>query len=141
MVGTTFTPSMRAPHINRVLTLRHISAASSRRVAAATSSLDASATIDDTLDAPHRLGASSTLPGLSSPCVVDAGRQQTMPPLPEPILYDGPSGGARSRSIRTNADILPTSLPPPKTFDGPAIPGLPNQLRACAPVSRHVSCS
>lgn len=130
---------MRAPNLNRVLTLRHFSAALSRRVAAATSAVDAPAVIDDILDASHPLGASSTLPDRSSPRVVDAGRQQTIPPLPEPILYDGPSRGARSRSICTNADILPTSLPPPKVFDGPASPGVP--LRACAPVPRHVSGS
>jgi len=134
---------MRAPHphLNRVITLRHISAAASRRVAAATSPVDAPAAIDDILDASHALGASSTLPGLSSPRVVDAGRQQAIPPLPEPILYHGPSRGSRPRSIHTNSDILPTSLPPPKIFDGPASPGLYKQLRACAPISRHVSGS
>lgn len=135
---------MRAPHLNRVLTLRQMSTAASRRVAAATSPVDSP---DDTLDASHTLGASSTLSCPSSPRVVDAGtsRQQAIPPLPEPILYHGPSRGSMSRSTRTNSDILPTSLPPPKVFDGPASPGLVHKepVRACAqaPASRHVSSS
>jgi hypothetical protein len=129
---------MRAPHLNRVLTLRQMSAAASRRVAAATSPVDSPD--DSTLDTSHTLGASSPLPCL--PRVVNAGKQQAIPPLPEPILYHGPSRGSTSRSIRTNSDILPTSLPPPKVFDGPASPGLPKQpVRACAPASRHVSSS
>jgi hypothetical protein len=137
-------PPIRAPHLNRVLTLRHISAAASRRVAMATSPVDAPAAIDDILDVSHTLGASSTLSGLSPPRVVDAGRPQAIPPLPEPILYHGPSRGSGSKSIRTNSDdILPTSLLPPKVFDGPASPGPHKQpvIRACAPVSRYVSGS
>jgi hypothetical protein len=119
--------SMRAPHLNSVLSLRRISTASSRRVAAATPSVDALASVDDIFDAPYALGASSTPSGLSSQ--VDGAKQCTTPSLPQPILYDGPSQSINSRSIYTSAKTL-TSLPPPKVFDGPARPRLYRLLRS-----------
>ncbi|KAH9171801.1 hypothetical protein EDB89DRAFT_1802436, partial [Lactarius sanguifluus] len=75
----------------------------------------------DIFDAPHQLGGSSTLIGFSSsPRIIDSSSRQETPPLPEPILYDGPSRGRRSRSLYTSAEVLSTSLPPPVVFDGPA---------------------
>ena len=132
--GPLSMPSMRAPHLNCVLTLRHISTASSRRVATTTSSVDAPAAIDDIFDALHTLRASFTPPSLSASHVVDSTEQHTIPlaPLPQPILYDGPSQSIKSRSIYTSAKILPTSLPPPKVFDGPAKPRLHGLLRTAA---------
>jgi hypothetical protein len=133
-------PSMRVPHL---LTQRHIAAASSRCIAAATPSVDSSPAIGVIFDAPF--GMSSTHPGHSSSQVVDSERakQQTIPSLPEPILYDGPSQTIKSRSICTSANILPTSLPPPEIFDGPARPRLLHRLRADASesVPRHVTRS
>jgi hypothetical protein len=128
--GPLSIPSMRAPHLNCVLTLRHISTTSSRRVATATSSVDAPAAINDIFDAPHAFRAPSIPQSLSASHVVDRTEQHTIPPLPQPILYDGPSQSIKSRSIYTSAKILPTSLPPPKVFDGPAKPRLHGLLRA-----------
>lgn len=122
--GPLLIPSMRAPHLSCVLTLRLISTASSRRVPTVISSVDAPAAIDDSFDAPHTFRASSTLPTLSASHLVDRTEQHAIPLLPQPILYDGPSQSMKSRSIYTSVKILPTSLPPPKVFDGPAKPRL-----------------
>jgi hypothetical protein len=128
---------MRVPHL---ITQRHIAAASSRCIAAATPSVDSSPAIGVIFDAP--LGMSSTHPSHSSSQVVERAKQQTISSLPEPILYDGPSQSIKSRSISTSANILPTSLPPPETFDGPARPRLLHRLRragASESVPRHVT--
>jgi hypothetical protein len=130
---------MRVPHL---LTQRHIAAASSRCIAAATPSVDSSPAIGVIFDAPF--GMSSTHPGHSSSQVVERAKQQTIPSLPEPILYDGPSQTIKSRSICTSANILPTSLPPPEIIDGPARPRLLHRLRradASESVPRYVTRS
>ena len=132
MERTLSMPSMRAPHLNCVLSLRHFSTTSSRRVATTASSVDTPAAIGDIFDAPHTFRESSTSPGLSTSHVVDGAEQHTIPPLPQPILYDGPSQSIKSRSIYTSTKALPTSLPPPKVFDGPAKPRLHGLLRAAA---------
>lgn len=129
-------PSMRVPHL---ITQRHIAAASSRCIAAATPTVDSSSAIGVIFDAP--LGMSSTHPGHSSSQVVERAKQQTISSLPEPILYDGPSQSIKPRSI-CSANILPTSLPPPEIFDEPARPRLLHRLRravASESVPRHVT--
>ncbi|KAI0289980.1 hypothetical protein BC826DRAFT_1029348 [Russula brevipes] len=118
--------SMRAPRLNRVITPRRVSTVSLQRVATATSSTDGPAATElfDVFDPPYRPGESSTPPRLSSSRpAVEPERPETIPPLPEPILYDGRAQGRNSRSMGARARALPTSLPPPTIFDGPAKPG------------------
>src|SRR6266404_4637412 len=71
----------------------------------------------DMFVAPHQHGV---LVGFSSPRIVHSSSQRMTSPLPETILYDGPSWGKRSRLPHNTDKALPTSLPPPVIFDGPA---------------------
>jgi hypothetical protein len=125
-LAINYISSMRAPRLNRVITPRRVSTVSLRRVATATSSTDGPAAIEffDVFDPPYRPGEPSTPPRLSSSRrAVEPERPETIPPLPEPILYDGRAQGRNSRSMGARAKALPTSLPPPTIFDGPAKPG------------------
>ncbi|KAI0058483.1 hypothetical protein BV25DRAFT_1240998 [Artomyces pyxidatus] len=78
----------------------------------------------DIFDAPHRLGESAKLVGFSPtpPRTSRSSGLQNIRLLPEPVLYDGPSRGNRSRSFSRVATVLPSSLPPAELFDGPARP-------------------
>ncbi|KAH8997955.1 hypothetical protein EDB92DRAFT_1311635 [Lactarius akahatsu] len=113
----------RVPRLSRVLPLRRVPTTTWRRSATAGPSTVATplaVEFIDIFDAPHQLGGSSTLIGFSSPRIIDSSSRQKMPPLPEPILYYGPSRRRKSRSRYTSAEVLSTSLPPPVVFDGPA---------------------
>ncbi len=116
------TMHMRVPRLNRVLSPRRVPTTMWRHSATAGPSVVTPLAVEfiDIFDAPHRLGGSSTLIGLSSPRIIDSSSRQETPSLPDPILYDGPSRGRRSRSLYTSATVLSSSLPPPVVFDGPA---------------------
>ncbi|KAH9020015.1 hypothetical protein EDB85DRAFT_540416 [Lactarius pseudohatsudake] len=112
----------RVPRLSRVLSPRRVPITTWRRSATAGPSVATPLAVEfiDIFDAPHQLGGSSTIIGFSSPRMIDSSTRQETPPLPEPILYDGPSRGRKSRSLSTCAEVLSTSLPPPVVFDGPA---------------------
>ncbi|KAH9077866.1 hypothetical protein EDB83DRAFT_1526990 [Lactarius deliciosus] len=112
----------RIPRLSRVLSPRRVPTTIWRRSATAGPSVATPLAVEfiDIFDAPHQLGGSSTLIGFSSPRIIDSSSRQETPLLPEPILYDGPSRGRKSRSLYTSAEVLSTSLPPPVIFDGPA---------------------
>ncbi|KAI9459215.1 hypothetical protein BJY52DRAFT_387940 [Lactarius psammicola] len=118
------TMHMRVPRLNRVLSPRRVPTTMWRHSATAGPSVATPLAVEffDIFDAPHQLGGSSTLIGFSSPSprIIDSSNRKETPSLPEPILYDGPSRGRRSRSLSTSAKVLSTSLPPPVIFDGPA---------------------
>ncbi|KAI0049483.1 hypothetical protein FA95DRAFT_1677461 [Auriscalpium vulgare] len=112
---------MRSTTLRLVLVKHRSSYSSSMHSAAVLPLPSAPVLVSDVFDTPYRFGEPAKLLGFTP----SRSRRPVAPavPLPEALIYEGPSTGQhKARPRLLGSRILTTSLPAPEIFDGPAAP-------------------